>query len=170
MRYRIVVDGREISTKGRAPEITQAAYDAACRYRDQHGDLLVPDDYEDPDTGLKLGVYLGHRRALRKAGELDAEQVAVWDALGMEWDPLEAAWAEAYRYAVHYRATRGDLLVPRSYTVPGAGFELGKWIARQRAVRRGQRTGSLTPERIAKLDSLGMVWHIGRTGLNPRTH
>lgn len=38
------------------------------------------------------------------------------------------------------------------------GYSLGHWIAVQRKVRAGKMAGKLTPERILKLDSLGMPW------------
>ena len=70
------------------------------------------------------------------------------------------SWEDWLALARQYRAEHGDLLVPNLYVTPD-GYRLGRWIERQRALRFPDAAISgapLTPDRIAALDALNMVW------------
>ena len=53
----------------------------------------------------------------------------------------------------------GDLNVPAEYVSP-SGYNLGNWVKRQRYTRLNpdKGCGVLTPERIARLNAIGMQW------------
>ena len=51
-----------------------------------------------------------------------------------------------------YKENNGDCNVPKGYQ---KDTRLGRWVARQRQFRR---KGSLSEDRIAKLDSIGFTW------------
>lgn len=70
---------------------------------------------------------------------------------------LSGSWEQYFAAASVYAAEHGNLQVPKSYTTPG-GLKLGEWVLSMRRIRRGSKDGTLTPERIARLDGLGMVW------------
>lgn len=70
---------------------------------------------------------------------------------------LSGTWDQYFYAASEYAAEHGDLNVPKRYKTPG-GLSLGEWITTQRLVRAGARHGNLTEQRIARLDSIGMVW------------
>lgn len=72
-------------------------------------------------------------------------------------ESLAAGWEQHYQAAAAYRRTHGDLDVPKRY-VTAEGLSLGQWLATQRRVHAGQVPGSLTPERTARLEALGMDW------------
>lgn len=72
-------------------------------------------------------------------------------------DTLSASWDLMYGYAAQYFREHGNLRVPRRYRTP-EGYALGNWLMTQRKVRAGQQYGSLSEERIARLDAIGMAW------------
>ena len=80
--------------------------------------------------------------------------LALFDRLN---ETLTATWDIMYEEARKYAAEYGNLDVPVRY-VSEDGCCLGQWIAVQRKVRAGKVAGTLTPDRIAKLDALGMRW------------
>ena len=66
-----------------------AAYDAAARYYQAHGDLNVPSEYIDPD-GVLLGKWVSRQRYAwqnpdRSSARLTPERKALLDQLGMVW-------------------------------------------------------------------------------------
>ncbi len=69
---------------------------------------------------------------------------------------LTGTWEQYYQAASAYYAEHGDLNVPKRYAADG--LSLGSWITTQRLVRSGRQAGRLTPEQIARLDSIGMIW------------
>ena len=62
-----------------------------------------------------------------------------------------------------HREANADLLVPATYECPD-GFKLGRWIVKRRS---WYRQGRLSPERIAELDTLGMVWAVRKRNREP---
>lgn len=74
---------------------------------------------------------------------------------------LTVPWNTMYSYARKYYVANGNLNVPKRYKTP-QGYNLGIWLSVQRRVREGKQYGILTDERIAMLDSIGMVWESAR--------
>ena len=74
-------------------------------------------------------------------------------------DSLTYTWDEMYGRARAYYEAHGDLNVPAAYRT-GDGCSLGTWILTQRAVRKGLQRGTLSEERIAKLEEIGMLWTV----------
>lgn len=62
-----------------------------------------------------------------------------------------------YALARDYFAGHGDLNVPSNYVTP-SGARLGAWINRQRMIRAGKKSGTLSEQRVRALDALGMSW------------
>ncbi len=72
-------------------------------------------------------------------------------------DTLTASWDVMYGFAKEFYEQNGNLDVPKRYKTTD-GYSLGNWVQTQRKVRNGEQYGRLDVERIAKLDSIGMVW------------
>ena len=72
-------------------------------------------------------------------------------------ESLSASWEINYQAAKAYYHAHGDLNVPLGYRTE-KGIQLGIWISSQRRLYHGNFHGSLTPERIEKLEQIGMVW------------
>jgi superfamily II DNA or RNA helicase len=125
----------------------------AAAYRAATGTLSIPDRYHT-STGFDLGSWLAQQRSAYRNGKLVPERVAALEQLGIDWDPLDAAWQRALAHATAYHATTGHLSVPKTHRAPG-GFDLGSWLTEQRSAHRA---GKLTPERVAALEQLGITW------------
>jgi superfamily II DNA or RNA helicase len=123
------------------------------RFRAEHGHLRVPRNYVDP-SGLTLGIWVSNRRTDYTVGRLAPERIATLDSLGMVWDPLADDFARGLAALESFRAAHGHLRVSKRYIDP-SGFKIGSWVADR---RKDYVVGRLAPERIATLDSLGMVW------------
>lgn len=70
---------------------------------------------------------------------------------------LSATWEINYQAAKHYFETYGDLNVPVAYRTKN-GIQLGVWLSSQRRLYNSRFHGSLTQERIEKLNRIGMTW------------
>ncbi|MEU9761734.1 Helicase associated domain protein [Streptomyces sp. NPDC047987] len=64
-------------------------------------------------------------------------------------------WWEGYGEAERYYEKHGHLLVPAGHRTD-TGFRLGHWIAQR---RYEHRRGRLSPDRVQKLQTIGMVWN-----------
>lgn len=70
---------------------------------------------------------------------------------------LSATWEVNFQAARAYFQAHGDLSVPVAYRTE-TGIQLGVWISYQRQLYNAKYRGSLTGERIEKLNRIGMVW------------
>ncbi len=73
---------------------------------------------------------------------------------------LAVSWDTMYLEAERYYEEHGDLLPVSSYETEN-GYALGRWIVTQRTNRR-KKDPSMTGERIAALDKIGMDWDTAR--------
>ncbi|MCD8154550.1 MAG: Helicase associated domain protein [Clostridiales bacterium] len=136
-------------------------YTAAKRYRETHGHLLVPAEYETED-GVCLGSWIGSLRSWEKAGArqkyLTPERIRMLDDLGMVWDVSDYYWERNYAAAARYYGEHHHLNVPRTY-VTEDGIRLGSWLYRIYSLRKGIGKGvPPTREQIRRLDAIGMDW------------
>lgn len=74
----------------------------------------------------------------------------------MIWDVNEYRWEQSYKAAQAYYQKHGNLKPAKRYITPD-GEKLGAWLGYQ---RKKYAQGELNPERIEKLNSIGMVWEL----------
>lgn len=91
------------------------------------------------------------QRALHRQGLLLPDRVARLNAIGMVWNRHSSQWEARLHELRQFKAARGHVRVPTS----GPLAPLGAWVQNQRT---SQRLGRLAPERLVKLDALGMEW------------
>ena len=132
-------------------------------YYREHGDLEVPKRYKTPE-GYSLGSWIYIQRKIYNGdeyGNLTQERIRKLEAIGMTWEGVRnLSWNRFYAEAERYFKEKGHLRVPYDY-VSDTGLRLGSWITNQRLYRKGNiRAASLTPERIAALDAIGMIWDV----------
>ena len=124
--------------------------EAARAFREEHGHLLVR-----PSQNPRLSAWLTDQREARVGGRLtDARRTAL-DALDMVWSVADEEWQRAAALAQNYHAQHGDLLIPSRYVVGDPSFNLGKWLAGQRAKHRD---GKLAAYQVELLERLGIDW------------
>lgn len=136
-------------------------YEAAVRYRDEHGHLNVPARYKTKD-GIMLGAWIRNLRTYKRNGiqsrYLTDERIAALDGLGMVWSVSDHLWEENYADAEDFYCKNGHLNIPANYISP-KGLKIGAWIRVQRDIRLGKYAGPpLTEEKIERLNAIGMVW------------
>lgn len=138
-------------------------YHYAKCYAEENGDLEVPKRYVT-EEGYSLGSWLRTQRLVRAgktSGILTEVQIQLLDQIGMRWESTrDVAWDRYYAAAKRYYEEHGDLLVGISDDKTD-GVALGRWIAQLRTYRKSNiQSTYLTPERIAALNAIGMVWDV----------
>jgi superfamily II DNA or RNA helicase len=112
----------------------------------REGHARVPKDYVI--GSLRLGEWVANQRVKRTPQS--SERKAKLEALpGWSWNIVEGRWNEMFERVESFSAREGHALVPRGHREDG--FRLGQWASSQRS---GKSNGTLSSERIAKLDSL----------------
>ena len=163
-RFTLIDEARECRALFDALEETltvpwETMYSHAAAYYREHGDLEVPKRYKTAE-GYGLGNWVSVQRRVRAGdafGRLDEERIRRLDAIGMVWDSVpELRFERNFREAQKYFAAHGDLNVPTAYKTE-EGFALGAWLSNL-CVRRE----SLSEDKIARLDAIGMVWDKNR--------
>ena len=128
-----------------------ATWDEFCEdlkeYKADHGHCNVPASHGP----LCSWVYT--QRTSRKNGKMAEERIRKLDGLGFVWSRSPQTppptWDERFEELKKYKADHGDCSVPWSHG------SFGKWVKRQRNVRKN---GKLSEERIRKLYDLGFEW------------
>lgn len=139
-------------------------YTQAKAYFEEHGNLDIPSTYRTED-GFLLGMWIAGQRKARtgegKGKKLSQAQIDKLTAISMVWEGnFDAQWQSAYTKAEDYFRQNGDLNIPYIYCTAD-GFRLGRWLARQKSARKApgkQSNCVMTPERIQKLEKIGVVW------------
>jgi superfamily II DNA or RNA helicase len=132
-----------------------ACYELAKKYREEHGDLVVPKTYVTED-GTRLGIWICGQRDAYAKGRLTEAQIKSLEELGMSWDRSESKWEQGYNMCLNYVREHGDVnTITESYQFEG--FRLGQWLRTQRT-RYGD--GKLSKERTERLEALGIRWSL----------
>ena len=138
-------------------------YEIARDYYITHGDLAVPSNFVTPE-GQRLGAWLNRQRQIREGkqrGKLTPERIRALDAIGMSWlDLAEERWNRNFHALRAYYEQHGDLDVPQTY-VTSDGIHLGQFVKNMRFHRETKYRRCLTPQRIAMLTEMGMIWDVG---------
>ncbi len=122
-------------------------FGALQRFHKHEGHCRVPQRFES--DGLKLGTWVSNIR--QKLINITAEQTAQLDSLGFSWDPHTEQWEEAFAALKEFHKRESHCRVHRGIT--RNGLNLGAWVFKQR-----QRKARLSPDQIARLNSLGFSW------------
>lgn len=138
-------------------------YHYAKNYAQENGNLDVPKRYVTPE-GYSLGSWLHTQRQVynkKIAGTLTQPQIELLDAIGMRWESVrDLSWERNFAEAKRFYENNGHLLVSVTDKRTN-GIALGRWIAQLRFYRKsGIQSAYMTPERIAVLDAIGMVWDV----------
>lgn len=127
-------------------------------YYKKHGTLSMPDDTKF-DNGMSMFRWVHHQKELYKRGELSIYQKKRMEEMGIQWirPKKVTAWSMGYQYAEQFFNENGHLFVNRKY-ITLDGFELGRWIQKQREIYLGLSRGELDDDKIDMLEDIGMFW------------
>jgi len=131
-------------------------YSTLLRYKEKHGDTLVPCGYKT--NNIKLGAWIDSLRTRYKKANLSQEKIDKLEAIGFAWYVLQGkkyGWDQKYEMLVRYKEKHGNILVPKGCTVEGAN--LWSWINAQRT---NYKKNSLSRDKIDKLEAIGFIWSI----------
>ncbi|MEV0294773.1 Helicase associated domain protein [Nocardia sp. NPDC050710] len=129
-------------------------------YRQRHGTAEVPHTYITGD-GYQLGPWLAAQRRRHRDGRLPDEQIQQLHVLGVDpanrrrRDPKhDSQWEDNLAAARAFHTQHGHLDIPSTYRSPDGRY-LGKWLQH---CRSNFDDGTLRPERIQQLETLGITW------------
>ncbi|MCX5174056.1 helicase associated domain-containing protein [Streptomyces virginiae] len=100
------------------------------------------------------------RLLLRFAAPRDPALIAKWISYQVI-NTERQDWRRGAEAALRYRQREGDLEVPYEHVETAGAFPLGRWLSDQ---RRAYRAGTMTGERAAELEELGIVWDTADAG------
>ena len=121
------------------------------RIFDEGDDANVPVD--TVIDGLRVGAWLSSHRQDYKQGILSPDRIARLEAIGIVWDQHAAQWEKHYAVLTRLFDEGGDVNVPQSTVIDG--LKVGAWLSTQ---RKDYKKGKLSPDRIARLEVIGIVW------------
>ncbi len=149
-------------------------YDLAKKYYQHYGDLIINKDFKTNDgvtydeEGVSLGIWISNLRSTYKGNgtcKITDEQINLLNEIGMVWDQLEKNWEDKYelakKYYEHYKKLDMSHLFKTSdgITYDEEGIAVGEWLSKMRESYRGRGNSKLTPEKIKRLEAIGMVWN-----------
>jgi hypothetical protein len=117
-----------------------------------------PLQLEEYPTGNRLGAWCCTQRQTHRDGKLEAERVQILQDMNFPFHTFGVLWEAQFERLKQYRDEHPDRWPVKGEEFP-AGNDLGTWVCSQR-VRH--RHASLTPERRAKIDGLGVPWQVTR--------
>ncbi|WP_432104463.1 Helicase associated domain protein [Streptomyces sp. bgisy091] len=162
-------DARVVEMLGQAPSPTHTEPTDA----DEVDDVDAEHGASDETQGHSAGA----RELLKFSTPRDPAVLAAFIQLRI-LDPEHEHWRRGIEASIHYTSLHGDLRVPFTFRAPDtqqsedpdtgqdavggtgwpaslAGFPLGQWIA---DARRQYARGTMSDDRIAQLEKLGMIW------------
>ena len=141
-----------LAQDGQADSQWKDKFEEARKYKEEHGNLNVPQSYVT-EKGTKLAAWISNQRWKRKQGLMSQARIEFLDSIGFPWTP-ESQWEQSFHRAEAYFHEFGNLNVPNRYRCED-GYWLGKWIFKQREAYQQKR---LTQQQIAALERIGMIW------------
>jgi len=124
---------------------------------DHAGDVLVPASYVT-DDGFPLGSRVNTMRTFYAEDPplLSAERIERLNSIGFVWSALDAAFEAGLQHLSDYYNATTSFSMPKDF-VNDAGFGLERWQSQQRE-KKAKGDPTLTPDRIARLETIGFVW------------
>lgn len=129
-------------------------YHECKKYYEEHGDLDMG-YYYSTNRGIKLGQWLHAQRIKYRQGILSKEYIELLETIGIDWGKgFEDKWLIGISHAKEYYMQNGTIDAPED-AVMEDGFQIGKWIANQKAYKRDR---TLPAKRAANLEELKITW------------
>lgn len=112
-------------------------------------------------TGYPLGAWIGTLRLAYTKGMLPVSRQRRLERLGILWNYRDAQWAEGFKAVAEWARIHGHCNPPMGTMSEGtdgvASINLRYWLGTQRKV---YAAGNLDPEKVRRLDSIGMSWNL----------
>ena len=145
-------------------------------YRTFDGIIEIKKDEPEYEDAIQLGSWLAtQRQAKRGTGNysITPEQIQLLEEIGIVWEKVDDFWDRSFAIAETFYNHYGHLHPDNNFrTFDGVtpvlkddprydeAYKLSDWLTVQRGRKTGARKGTITPEQIAKLESIGMIWDL----------
>ncbi|WP_284741824.1 DEAD/DEAH box helicase [Amycolatopsis sp. RTGN1] len=136
-------------------ETWQTAYDELKSYRDEYGNMFLPNGFMSL-TGINLYAWCQNQRGYRNNGSLSAERIALLNKIGFLWDLEQEKkardrelWMRRYN---EVSAAMGEKKHPSR--LPSGRSTERTWLDNQAVA---YRKGNLDPERRELLEAIGVT-------------
>lgn len=132
----------------------ETMFNLAQAHYQEHGNLNIPYSFDETKSSkTTLGNWIRQQRKKYREGKLSAEQISRLNSIGMSWHKFAERWDEIYASAQAYYEANGNLTIP--YNIRVSGISLSGWVLEQRT---NYKEGTLSKDRIAKLEAIGIDW------------
>lgn len=122
------------------------------KYKETHGDVVIPFHYVDAE-GMQLGQWAARMNRQYFSGKLPEEKKAELLEAGFEFHSFSGQWYRQYLEAEAYYKKHGDLHVPVTYTQEHGGT-LSQWVNNQRKEYRRPGHGKLSADQVELLENI----------------
>lgn len=133
----------------------QYGYNKALDYYHTFGNLDVPVNYKCNDD-YPLGKWIQWKRSAYVEGTIKKEHKDALDEIDMVWSMMDEKWDRQYQNAKNFYDTHNHLVIPE---IPENSKLIG-WIRHQRNLYKEHK---LPQDKIALLESIGMVWEVKKS-------
>ena len=123
----------------------EVRYAEALEFYNRHGHCRVP------HNDNSLWQWLRSHRDGRRAGLVTEAQIKKLEAIGFSWNPLDEQWEKMFDTYRDYVKRYGQVTVQKREKT------LWTWVAAQRVKAK---KGTLSQERIDRLNELGFIWSV----------
>jgi superfamily II DNA or RNA helicase len=143
----------------RAVSVTTDSYEVGLEVFKRYVEVFRHSRIEQDEVfeGFKLGQWASVVRDRARTGThrrpLNASDIGVLNQLGFIWDAIEERFERQVALLRAYAQENGNTRVPHDFTV--GDIKLGNWVHSLR-----QRKSLLSADKIALLESLGMIWDV----------
>lgn len=133
-------------------KVWNKVYLELCDYRDEHGNIEVPDNYKHtPESSCNLDLWIKRQRTAFKTGKLDNDLIQRLEEVGIDLAgrarpfgyEIDAEWTASYKQLKKLGCANG---------VPEGNPELADWVDAQ---RNAYAEGELNEHQIGMLNGLG---------------
>ena len=132
-------------------QIWERNYNLLAEFKRQHGHCNVQTNAKD---NLRLGRWVAQQRHRKRENRLQQWQLDLLEKLAFAWSACDNAWHKLFRDLIAFKHKHGHCNVPCCSISPAG---LAAWVASQRHRRK---IGTLQPQRIRKLESIGFCWAV----------
>ena len=134
----------------RIDERWSESYKLLVHYHAKHGNADVPAKWKE---NRKLASWVSVQRQRKKRNQIADEEIRLLDLLGFTWKSRDVGtWEDRLAEVAVFKAQNGHCEIPfKNPEFP----KLGAFVNTMRTQRNN---GSLSADRIAKLDALGFAW------------
>jgi hypothetical protein len=120
-------------------------------FKKMHGHCRVPRKWPE---NKRLANWVSKQRTARARGTLAKGRFERLDEIGFVWDPLETLWEDMFATLAEFKKVHGHCDVPSRWP---ENLSLANWVGTQRIARN---KGTITEDRIKRLDDLGFEWEV----------